>query len=66
MGYNEKEFAKKANKICVAYQNMDRFFPADRIIYTGNPVRQNLLDGVNKKEEGYKRSTCSCRNCRSS
>ena len=53
-GVTNKLLAKKANKICVAYQNMDRFFPADRIIYTGNPVRQNLLDGVNKKEEGYK------------
>ena len=53
-GVTNKLLAKKASKICVAYQNMDRFFPADRIIYTGNPVRQNLLDGVNKKEEGYK------------
>ena len=53
-GVTNKLLAKKANKICVAYQNMDRFFPADRIIYTGNPVRQNLLNGVNKKEEGYK------------
>ena len=53
-GVTNKLLAKKASKICVAYQNMDRFFPADRIIYTGNPVRQNLLDGVNRKEEGYK------------
>ena len=53
-GVTNKLLAKKANKICVAYQNMDRFFPAERIIYTGNPVRQNLLVGVNKKEEGYK------------
>lgn len=53
-GVTNKLLAKKANKICVAYQNMDRFFPADRIIYTGNPVRQNLLNGVNKKEEAYK------------
>lgn len=53
-GVTNKLLAKKANKICVAYQNMDRFFPADSIIYTGNPVRQNLLEGVNKKEEGYK------------
>ena len=53
-GVTNKLLAKKANKICVAYQNMDRFFPADRIIYTGNPVRQNLLNGINRKEEGYK------------
>ena len=53
-GVTNKLLAKKASKICVAYQNMDRFFPADRIIYTGNPVRQNLINGINKKEEGYK------------
>ena len=53
-GVTNKLLAKKANKICVAYQNMDRFFPADRIIYTGNPVRQNLLEGIDKKEEAYK------------
>ena len=53
-GVTNKLLAKKASKICVAYQNMDRFFPADRIIYTGNPVRQNLLEGLNKKEEAYK------------
>ena len=53
-GVTNKLLAKRANKICVAYQNMDRFFPADRIIYTGNPVRQNLLEGLNKKEEAYK------------
>ena len=53
-GVTNKLLSKKANKICVAYQNMDRFFPADRIIYTGNPVRQNLLNGANKKEEAYK------------
>lgn len=52
-GVTNKLLAKKAKKICVAYQNMDRFFPADRIIYTGNPVRQNLLDGIDKKDEAY-------------
>jgi UDP-N-acetylmuramate--alanine ligase len=52
-GVTNKLLAKKASKICVAYQNMDRFFPAESIIYTGNPVRQNLLEGIDKKEEGY-------------
>ena len=35
--------AKRVKKICVAYEGMDRFFPADKIIMTGNPVRQNVL-----------------------
>ena len=43
-GKANKWLAKKARKICVAYDNMDRFFPADKIILTGNPVRQNLMD----------------------
>ena len=38
-----KSLAKRAKKICVAYDGMERFFPADRIIKTGNPVRQSLL-----------------------
>ena len=43
--------AKKADKICVAYEGMERFFPADKIIMTGNPVRQNVLDNKMTKEE---------------
>jgi len=42
-GVTNKLLAKEASKICVAYQGMENFFPADRIILTGNPVRQNLL-----------------------
>src|SRR5574344_1473824 len=42
-GVTNKMLAKKAAKICVAYEGMERFFPADRIILTGNPVRQELL-----------------------
>ncbi|MCR4765165.1 MAG: undecaprenyldiphospho-muramoylpentapeptide beta-N-acetylglucosaminyltransferase [Bacteroidaceae bacterium] len=42
-GVTNKLLAKKAQKICVAYEGMERFFPADKIIMTGNPVRQNLL-----------------------
>lgn len=44
-GVTNKLLAKKARKICVAYEGMDRFFPADKILFTGNPVRQNLLEG---------------------
>lgn len=42
-GVTNKLLAKSADKICVAYEGMDNFFPADHIILTGNPVRQNLL-----------------------
>lgn len=42
-GVTNKLLAKKASAICVAYENMDRFFPADKIVMTGNPVRQSLL-----------------------
>ena len=53
-GVTNKRLAKKANKICVAYEGMDRFFPADRIIMTGNPVRQNVLQTTLTKEEARK------------
>ena len=43
-GLTNKSLAKKARKICVAYEGMERFFPKDRILLTGNPVRQNLLN----------------------
>ena len=42
-GVTNKLLAKSASKICVAYEGMERFFPADKIILTGNPVRQQLL-----------------------
>ncbi len=43
-GVTNKLLAKKAQCICVAYEGMERFFPADKIVMTGNPVRRNLLD----------------------
>ena len=43
-GVTNKLLAKKAAKICVAYEGMERFFPADKIMLTGNPVRQQLLE----------------------
>ncbi len=43
-GVTNKLLAKKAQKICVAYEGMERFFPAEKIMLTGNPVRQALLD----------------------
>lgn len=44
-GVTNKLLAKHASKICVAYDGMERFFPADKIIKTGNPVRQGLTAG---------------------
>jgi UDP-N-acetylglucosamine--N-acetylmuramyl-(pentapeptide) pyrophosphoryl-undecaprenol N-acetylglucosamine transferase len=43
-GVTNKLLAQKANAICVAYEGMERFFPADKILVTGNPVRQNILN----------------------
>lgn len=43
-GVTNKLLAEKAEAICVAYEGMERFFPADKIILTGNPVRQNILN----------------------
>ena len=43
-GVTNKLLAKKAAKICVAYEGMERFFPAEKIMLTGNPVRQQLLE----------------------
>lgn len=42
-GVTNKLLAKKAKKICVAYEKMERFFPAEKILLTGNPVRKDLL-----------------------
>lgn len=50
-GITNKLLAKKAKKICVAYDGLERFFPKDKIIKTGNPVRQGLLDVDSKTVE---------------
>lgn len=50
-GVTNKLLAKKADKICVAYQGMERFFPADKIVMTGNPVRQNVLNATVSPQE---------------
>lgn len=51
-GITNKLLSKKASKICVAYDNLERFFPEGKIIKTGNPIRQDLLLVHAKKEEG--------------
>ena len=53
-GVTNKLLAKKASKICVAYEGMERFFPKEKIIMTGNPVRQNLLETKLTKEEAVR------------
>ena len=54
-GLTNKIVAKKAKKICVAYEGMERFFPADRIIISGNPIRKEIVPPTPQmKEEGYK------------
>ncbi len=49
-GITNKLLSKKVQKICVAYDGLDRFFPKEKIIKTGNPVRQGLLNCENKKK----------------
>lgn len=53
-GLANKNLAKRAEKICVAYEGMERFFPAEKIILTGNPVRQALLDTMISREDAVK------------
>jgi len=50
-GITNKLLSKKANAICVAYENLERFFPKEKIVFTGNPVRQDLIDIDSKREE---------------
>ena len=50
-GITNKILSKKAKSICVAYDHLERFFPVDKIVKTGNPVRQDLLTIHNKTEE---------------
>lgn len=55
-GVTNKLLAAKVRKICVAYPDMGRYFPSEKIVLTGNPVRQNLLEPVDKAQalEAYK------------
>lgn len=50
-GITNKLLSKKANAICVAYENLDQFFPKEKMILTGNPVRQDLIAIDEKREE---------------
>ena len=53
-GVTNKILSKKAKMICVAYENMDRFFPHEKIKLTGNPVRKNLLEMRANRNEAIK------------
>jgi UDP-N-acetylglucosamine--N-acetylmuramyl-(pentapeptide) pyrophosphoryl-undecaprenol N-acetylglucosamine transferase len=53
-GLTNKLLAKKADRICVAYDNMEAFFPKEKIVFTGNPVRNDIMDVDRKREEGLK------------
>jgi UDP-N-acetylglucosamine--N-acetylmuramyl-(pentapeptide) pyrophosphoryl-undecaprenol N-acetylglucosamine transferase len=53
-GLANKTLAKKAHKICVAYEGMERFFPAEKIMLTGNPVRQALLETTISREDAVR------------
>lgn len=53
-GLTNKRLARHATKICVAYPNMDKYFPASKLVVTGNPVRSDLLDLKTKRNEALK------------
>jgi UDP-N-acetylglucosamine--N-acetylmuramyl-(pentapeptide) pyrophosphoryl-undecaprenol N-acetylglucosamine transferase len=53
-GITNKILSKKAKTICVAYENLERFFPKEKIVFTGNPVRQDLLEIDSKRREAIR------------
>lgn len=53
-GLTNKILAKRATAICVAFKDMEAYFPASKIVLTGNPVRENLQDISGKREEALK------------
>lgn len=53
-GITNKSLGKKAKKICVAFEGMDKFFPADKILVTGNPIRKETVDIEGKRDEAFK------------
>ena len=53
-GVTNKLLARSARKICVAYEGMEKFFPYEKLIVTGNPVRSDLEEALTKKEEAVR------------
>ena len=50
-GITNKLLSKKVNKVCVAYDGLERFFPKNKLVLSGNPIRQDLLDLEQKRVE---------------
>lgn len=50
-GITNRLLAKKVNRVCVAYDNLDKYFPAEKIVLTGNPVREEVVDIEGKRDE---------------
>src|ERR1044071_8984197 len=50
-GITNKILSQRVRKICVAYEGMEKYFPKEKIVMTGNPVRQDTVDITNKREE---------------
>lgn len=53
-GITNKLLAKRVNRICVAYEAMEKYFPSEKIMMTGNPVRENMVDIEGKREEALR------------
>jgi UDP-N-acetylglucosamine--N-acetylmuramyl-(pentapeptide) pyrophosphoryl-undecaprenol N-acetylglucosamine transferase len=53
-GLTNKILAGKASKICVAYEGMEKFFPKQKIVLTGNPVRKDIMETDSKREQALK------------
>jgi len=53
-GITNKWLSKRAKIICVAYDNLERFFPKEKIVKTGNPVRSEVVDIAGKREAAFK------------
>ena len=53
-GLTNKLLAKSVNKICVAHEGMEKYFPKEKLVVTGNPVRKTIKLNPNRKEEAYK------------
>ncbi|WP_187263793.1 undecaprenyldiphospho-muramoylpentapeptide beta-N-acetylglucosaminyltransferase [Pontibacter beigongshangensis] len=50
-GITNKLLARRVSKVCVAYPNMEAFFPAEKLVLTGNPVRNDIMDSHAKRQE---------------
>ncbi|MGB0915686.1 MAG: UDP-N-acetylglucosamine--N-acetylmuramyl-(pentapeptide) pyrophosphoryl-undecaprenol N-acetylglucosamine transferase, partial [Crocinitomicaceae bacterium] len=52
-GKTNKILSKSVSKICVAYDGLERFFPKEKIVFTGNPTRKDMIETAGKEAEGY-------------